>query len=60
MKREHWILGIFGGLGLGLLLGSEFPGRMMTLLGAGFMIIFFIGMGVISYKKSKKGSKENE
>ena len=42
--RLGQVLGIIGGIGLGLLLGSEFPGRYVTLLGAGLLVIFLLTM----------------
>ena len=44
-------IGIIGGLGLGLLLGSEFSGNYVTYFGAILVIISLISMGVLSYKK---------
>lgn len=41
-------IGIIGGIGLGLLLGSEFSGRYITILGAILVIISFVAMGVLS------------
>jgi hypothetical protein len=52
--RLGQVLGIIGGIGLGLLLGSEFPGRYVTLLGAGLLVIFLLTMGGLSYRKKKK------
>jgi len=46
-------IGIIGGLGLGLLLGSEFSGRYITILGAVLVIISLVAMGVLSYKGKK-------
>jgi hypothetical protein len=52
--RLGQVLGIIGGIGLGLLLGSEFPGRYVTLLGAGLLVIFLLTMGGLSYGRKKK------
>ncbi len=52
--RLGQVLGIIGGIGLGLLLGSEFPGRYVTLLGAGLLVIFILTMGWVSYRRKKK------
>jgi hypothetical protein len=52
--RLGQVLGIIGGIGLGLLIGSEFPGRYVTLLGAGLLVIFLLTMGGLSYRKKKK------
>lgn len=46
-------IGIIGGIGLGLLLGSEFSGRYITILGAILVIISLITMGVLTYKSKK-------
>ena len=53
MDKTGLSLGIIGGIGLGLLLGSEFSGRYMTILGAIFVIISLFAMGVLSYKGKK-------
>jgi len=42
-----------GGSGLGLMLGSEFSGRYITILGAAFVIISLVAMGFLSYKGKK-------
>lgn len=47
-------VGIIGGIGLGLLLGSEYSGRYATLLGAGLVSIFIAVLGVLSYQSKKK------
>jgi len=44
-------IGVIGGIGLGLLLGSEFSGTNVTILGAILSVISLISMGVLSYKK---------
>jgi len=44
-------IGVIGGLGLGLLLGSEFSGSYVTYFGAILIVISLISMGVLSYKK---------
>ncbi len=44
-------IGVIGGLGLGLLLGSEFSGAYITIFGAILIVISLISMGVLSYKK---------
>jgi len=46
-------IGIIGGIGLGLMLGSEFTGRFITILGAILIIISLISMGIFSYKGKK-------
>ena len=44
-------IGVIGGVGLGLLLGSEFSGSNVTILGAILVVISLISMGILSYKK---------
>ena len=46
-------VGIIGGIGLGLMLGSEFSGRFITIVGAIFVVISLISMGFLSYKGKK-------
>lgn len=53
MDKTGLSIGIIGGLGLGLLLGSEFSGRYITILGAVLVIISLVAMGVLSYKGKK-------
>jgi len=43
-------IGVIGGIGLGLLLGSEFSGSSVTILGTILVLISLISMGVMSYK----------
>ena len=44
-------IGVIGGLGLGILLGSEFSGSYVTIFGAILVVISLISMGILSYKK---------
>jgi len=53
MNKTGLSVGIIGGIGLGLLLGSEFPGRYITIIGAVLVIISIITIGVLSYKDRK-------
>jgi len=53
MEKTGLSIGIIGGIGLGLLLGSEFSGGCTTILGAILVIIFLVTMGVLSYKGKK-------
>ena len=53
MEKTGLSVGIIGGIGLGLLLGSEFSGRYITILGAVLVIISLVAMGVLSYKGKK-------
>jgi len=46
-------VGIIGGVGLGLMLGSEFSGSNITILGAILVVISLISMGFLSYKGKK-------
>jgi hypothetical protein len=43
---------VAGGVGLGLLLGSEFPGTNTTLLGAALAIMAIGIMAILTYRKS--------
>lgn len=54
MNKFGLIIGIFNGIGLGLLLGSEFSGRTITILGAAILIISLCLMVTSSYKTKKK------
>lgn len=54
MKKSGLTVGIFCGIGLGLLLGSEFSGRIVTILGAIMLIISLCSMTIISYTTKKK------
>ena len=51
MDKSGLDIGVIGGIGLGLLLGSEFSGRYITILGAILVVISLVAMGVLSYKK---------
>lgn len=44
-------IGIVGGLGLGILLGSGFPGQIIMFSGAGLIVIFLIVTIGMSLKK---------
>ena len=50
MEKIGLSIGIFGGLGLGLMLGSEFTGTYITILGAILVIITIASMLILSYK----------
>jgi len=54
MEKDGIGIGVVGGLGLGLLLGSEFSGSNITILGAILVVISLVSMGVLSYKGKKK------
>jgi len=51
MDKRGLSIGIIGGLGLGLLLGSEFSGSYITYFGTILIVISLISMGILSYKK---------
>ena len=51
MSKIGVAIGIIGGIGLGLLLGSEFTGQYSTLLGAVLMVSSLVSMGVLWYKQ---------
>lgn len=53
MEKTGLSVGIIGGIGLGLLLGSEFSGRYITILGAILVIISLVAMGILSYRGKK-------
>ena len=53
MDKIGLAIGIVGGLGLGLLLGREFSGSYITIIGAILIIASIVSMGVLSYKKKK-------
>ncbi len=46
-------IGVVGGIGLGLLIGSEYPGRDITLIGAALSLISIVSLCVSSYKSKK-------
>ena len=46
-------IGVIGGIGLGLMLGNEFPGRYITLTGAGLVLISIVAMIVLSLRGKK-------
>ena len=53
MEKIGLGIGVIGGIGLGLLLGSEFSGSNITILGAILVIISLVTMGFFSYKRKK-------
>ena len=53
MDKSGLGIGVIGGIGLGLLLGSEFSGSNVTILGAILVVISLISMGFLSYKGKK-------
>ena len=53
MEEIGLSIGIIGGIGLGLLLGNEYSGSYITIIGAILVIISIVTMGVLSYKGKK-------
>ena len=53
MDKSGLSIGVIGGIGLGLLLGSEFSGIIATILGAILVVISLISIGFLSYKGKK-------
>lgn len=53
MDKSGLGIGIIGGIGLGLLLGSEFYGSYITVLGAILVVISLILIVFLSYKGKK-------
>jgi len=51
MDKSGLGIGVIGGIGLGLLLGSEFSGSYVTIFGAILIVISLISMGALSYMK---------
>ena len=51
MDKKGVSIGILGGLGLGLLLGSEFSGSTITIAGAVIVVIALVLMIVFSVLK---------
>jgi hypothetical protein len=51
MEKTGLAIGIIGGIGLGLLLGSEYPGQYSTSLGAAAIVISLASMILLSLKK---------
>jgi len=54
MDKTGLTIGIFCAIGLGLLLGSEFSGRIVTILGAVILIISLCSMAILSYTAQKR------
>jgi hypothetical protein len=44
MNKKDLAIGIIGGLGLGLLIGSEFSGSFITIFGAALIVMSLIYM----------------
>ena len=50
MDKIGLIIGIIAGIGLGLLIGSEYSGSNITIIGAALVLISLVSMGFLSYK----------
>jgi hypothetical protein len=53
MDKKGLFIGIIGGIGLGILLGSEFSGRNITIIGAILLVISIVTIGLFSIKNNK-------
>lgn len=53
MDKSGVGIGVIGGIGLGLLLGSEFSGSNSTIVGAFLVVVSILSMIILSYKKKK-------
>jgi len=53
VNKSGLSIGIIGGIGLGLMLGSEFSGRYIVILGAILIVISLISMAILSIKVKK-------
>jgi hypothetical protein len=53
MDKKGLGIGLIGGVGLGLLLGSELSGSGITIFGAILVVISLISMGLSAYKGKK-------
>jgi len=53
MNKSGLSIGIIGGIGLGLMLGNEFSGRYIVILGAILIVISLISMAILSIKVKK-------
>jgi hypothetical protein len=53
MDKTGLFIGIIGGIGLGLLIGSEFSGRNITIIGAILVVISHVSIVVLTYKNKK-------
>ncbi len=51
MDNTDVVIGVAGGIGLGMLLGNEFAGTFITLLGALLIVASLASMILLSTKK---------
>jgi|GEM_PF-2234813 len=54
IEKMRLSVGIIGGIGLGLVLGSEFSGRHITTLGAIFVIISLVSISLLKLNELQK------
>lgn len=54
LEIKGYATAIAGGIGLGLLLGSEFPGMYTTLLGAALTLIVIVSIAISHIRKPEK------
>jgi hypothetical protein len=54
MEKIGFFIGVMGGIGLGLLIGSEFSGSNITLIGAVLIVISLISMGFLTYREKNR------
>lgn len=54
LNKSGLTVGIFSGIGLGLLVGSEFSGRNITILGAIVLTTSLCSMATLLYNSKKK------
>jgi hypothetical protein len=50
MDKSGLGIGVIGGIGLGILLGSEFSSSYITILGSILVLISLISLFILSYK----------
>ena len=53
MKKNGLVFGIIGGIGIGLLVGSEFNGSYVTIFGTILIILTFLSIVILSNKERK-------
>ena len=53
MDKSGLGIGVIGGIGLGLLLGSEYSSSNATILGAILVVVSLVSMGILSIKLKK-------
>lgn len=53
MDKTGVTIGIIGGIGLGLLLGNEFSGRYITIIGAILVVMALFSIAFLSIRGKK-------